>query len=131
VVDERTVKAHRVVLSANSVLFRRIFGTEGSQGVAEPAAKGKQALQNTTAPAKSKGVKGGKKKATNKKNKKAAKKKATDADDGAEKKDDVEVPEHFLCPITQEIMVRLFTHVYTVPRLGSHLVRRKCRRTRC
>jgi hypothetical protein len=124
-VEERTVSAHKVVLCANSLLFRRIFGVDGVQptNASDAAVVVKQKVD-----------KKGKGKASKKDGKKKNSKKAKDdsddkkkeeeeskqekekveeevgkdpklEEDGAEpEREEGEVPEHFLCPITQEIM---------------------------
>lgn len=137
VVEERAVKAHRVVLAANSLLFRRIFGADGAQSAeattaaaaATVKAKAKQSQsQSNKAASKSKSSTSAKKKGKGaddkqqqqkktKKNKKEKKKEeeeeakveVADTKDEEESKEadggeESEVPEHFLCPITQEIM---------------------------
>lgn len=100
--DAECIHAHKIVLCAASPLFRRIFGvdkdnanygaltsTSSSSSSTSPFGKDPFAQKKSTT--------------TSTKKKKTSKKKVevtADADEG-----DEDVPEIFLCPISQEVMV--------------------------
>lgn len=130
-VEERPVKAHRVVLAANSPLFRSIFVAAHEQSAeaataAEAATVKTKQSQSKKAKSKSsisakkgksadkqqqKKKKKTKKEKKEKKNEEEAKVEVADTKGEEESREadggeESEVPEHFLCPITQEIMAR-------------------------